>query len=474
MAQILGELGSTGLQRWSGTIHEDFLRELQGSRGYKKYNEMRLNSPVIGALLAAIEMSVRSVSWQFVSDYEDDERVEFLQDALNGLHPSFSDHIVEALTFLPFGWSWFEIVYRRDERGRLVWKTFAPRGQDTLDHWEFDKNGELLGLWQRAAPEYRLVFLPLEKCIHYKNRGEKRNPEGRSILRTAYKDYYYAKNLEQIEAIGVERDLAGLPVIKLPEVADTTDGKDSDATRANEIVRNLRQDEQAGVVLPSGWELELLSTGGSRQMDTDTIINRHESRMLMTALAQFLMLGQEGVGSLALSQDQTDLFTMSVNVVADIIEDALNDQAIPRLLRLNGYDPAGVEIDHSPAGDIDLSALGGFLQQVGSLITWTAADERWLRQAAKLPELSEEEIELERERKQEEALAIAGARFQQQEREQDQGDEMGAQVERYASGRAPDDDERRRWERRYDRLLRRFFMEQKGRVMKGVKRIGKP
>ena len=34
------EIGRTGLNRWGGHVHEEFLRELQGSQGTKAYREM--------------------------------------------------------------------------------------------------------------------------------------------------------------------------------------------------------------------------------------------------------------------------------------------------------------------------------------------------------------------------------------------------------------------------------------------------
>src|SRR5690606_34807459 len=110
------------------------------------------------------------------------------------------------------------------------------------------------------------------------------NPEGRSILRTGWTSYYYAKNLQQIEAIGYERNLAGLPVLTMPPGADTRD-ESEDMDRAKTLVRNIRQDEQSGVVLVDGYQLDLL-TGGSSIKDTaiDNTIKRYESRMLMGAL----------------------------------------------------------------------------------------------------------------------------------------------------------------------------------------------
>ncbi|RPI55955.1 MAG: hypothetical protein EHM56_04845 [Chloroflexi bacterium] len=483
------EIGYTGLKAFHGVVQEEFLTELRGNEAYKRYNEMRLNSGVVGGMLLAIEQSIRGVDWQFVSDLgEDDERLAFLDAALAGMDHSWNDHIIEALTMLPFGYSFFEIVYRPGGQpgdgpelaGRIAWKKLAIRGQDTLFRWELDETGAILGMWQCGAPSYKLVLIPAEKSLHYRTRVEKNNPEGRSILRTAWVHYYYAKNVQQIEAIGIERDLAGLPVITLPENADTNaDDENSDAGKAAEIVRNIRRDEQEGIVLPNGWTLVLLSTGGSRQFDTDGIIHRYESRILMSALAQFLTLGQSSVGTQALSVDMTEFFTMATNAVADVISETFTKYAIPRLLRLNGMDFTGLRLEHSPAGDIDLSVLADFLQKVGDKVTWLPTDESWLRSVARLPEADPEEIAEERERKAEQALAIqqqapAFGRSGQDKGQPAKGDEdsqdmMAAQaVDR---GLAPDDDDRRRYEGRLERLVKRFFTDQQKRVTRGVRRI---
>src|SRR3990172_6455548 len=108
-----GEIGSAGLAEFSGQGQEDFFRGPPGLQGFKRYNEMRMNSPVIGGLLTAIENAIRGVEWRFESEEgEDDERIEFLDAALKNMSHDWNHHISEALTFLPFGWSLFEIVYR--------------------------------------------------------------------------------------------------------------------------------------------------------------------------------------------------------------------------------------------------------------------------------------------------------------------------------------------------------------------------
>jgi hypothetical protein len=476
------EIGSTGLAEFSGQIREDFLSEMTGKNAYKRFNEMRLNCPVIAAELMAIEQSIRSLEFYPESEAGEDPRVDFLKYALDNMSHSFNDHLSEALTMLAFGWTIFEIVYEQygmgEYSGLWGWKKFAVRGQGTLQKWEFDDTGGLKAFWQTAAPKYTPIGIPIEKCLLYRTRVEKNNPEGRSILRSSWIPYYYWKNISQIEAIGIERDLAGLPVCKYPQGAT-----DTDIEKAEALVRNVRNDEQAGVTYPEGFEFSLMSSGGSRLFDTDKIINRYENRMLMASLAQFLMLGAEGEGSLALSADQTSFWAMSTNAVADSIAEVIQKFAIPRLLALNGWDANGISFKHTPAGEQDLASLGTFLGQIASLLTWTPQDEKWLRGVAKLPEIEEDVIIEERDRKNSIAERIASAvqakpdqnnpdnKNQDQQNNPDQKGNNPDQTK--LSAIAKDISIRRPWEGRTQRLLRNFFPQQKNRILKAAKELRK-
>src|SRR3990167_4180169 len=185
------EKGTTGLLAYSGIVQEDFLREMRGREAYKRYNEMRLNNPTVGALLLAIENPLRGMSWTFSSDVENDPRLELLEAARRNLRHSWNDHIIEALTVLPFGFSLFEIVHEK-VGGTWLWKKFAPRGQETVTRWRFGGDGGSAdAFYQQAPPSWTEVEIPLDICLHYRARIERGNPEGRSILRTAWTGYYY-------------------------------------------------------------------------------------------------------------------------------------------------------------------------------------------------------------------------------------------------------------------------------------------
>lgn len=468
------EIGHSGLDEWSGIIRQDFLRELNGREGYKRYNEMRLNSPVIGALLAAIQYSFKAVSFDFSSeDGPEDPRLEFLNDALKKMSHSWDDHITEAMTVLPFGFAPFTVNYKR-EAGRIYWRKLKLLGQDTINNWIFDEGGGLRGLqqYQHLWPDP----IPIERMLLYRINVERNNPEGRSILRTSWIPYYYAKNLMQIEAIGEERGLAGLPVIKLPDGADTSESG-TDMTKAKEIVRNIRQDEQAGLVLPHGWEIELLSSGVNRAFQTDVIIKRYESRMLMGALAQFLLLGQDRVGALATFEGGVDFFTLSINAMADMLADTWTRHIIPRLLRLNGIPTEGISLTHTDAAQTDVVSVGEFLAKIGGNVTWTAEDEQWLRGIARMPEKTLEELEgirAEQEAARQEALArLQQTQSGEGEEDDEDPENMGLlpDVDYFVSSRAPDDDERRKQERRYRSKMVDFLNKQKRRVDRAIAKV---
>jgi hypothetical protein len=63
----------------------------------------------------------------------------------------------------------------------------------------------------------------------------KGSPEGRSLLRSSYVDWVYKKNFATTEAIGIERHLAGYPVMWVP--ANVINGQDagSISTRAFKV-----------------------------------------------------------------------------------------------------------------------------------------------------------------------------------------------------------------------------------------------
>jgi hypothetical protein len=414
---FLDVLGTTGLNRQAGQIDEEWLRQLQGDKGHKIYTEMRDNDPVVGALLYAIKTLIRQTKSQIHKASDDPTAIEyanFLESCIEDMSVSWPDFLAEVLSFLPFGWSYFELLYKmrrghnEDPKlssnfsdGRVGWRKFAVRSQDTLFKWEFDEEGALLGLWQMAPPNYEQVYIPLEKALHFRTETHKNNPEGRSILRNAYRSWYFLKRIQEIEAIGIERDLAGLPVMQVPVellASNATSSQKAVVDDFRDMIQKIRRDEYEGVVIPSdtdidgnptGFKLSLLNAGGRRPMDVDQIVKRYESRIALSVLGEFVLLGMDGVGSFALSSNKTALFAQALGTYLQGIATTFNTQAIPRLMRLNGWNDA----EHYPKlvfSDIetpDVQEIAGALAGLVSAGVITPDDELegWVRDFANLP-----------------------------------------------------------------------------------------
>lgn len=386
------ELGRTGLKEFGGLIYEEFLIQLQGEKGVKIYQEMSNNDPVVGAILFAIEMLIRQVDWKVEPagiEKENIEMADFLESNMFDMSETWQDTISEILSMLVYGWSFHEIVYKKRNGvdintdksskysdGKIGWSKLPIRGQDSLYDWIFSSNGELIAMQQMPAPDYNLRTIPMEKALLFRTKCRKGNPEGRSVLRNAYRPWYFKKNIETIEGIGVERDLAGLPIAWVPpELLDPSASADdrSVLSEIKKIIRNVRRDEQEGIVFPLAYDennnkmydLTLLSTGGKRQFDTNSIIQRYDSRIAMTVLSDFILLGHENVGSFALSSDKTNLFSVALGAWLDSICECFNRKAVPQLFSINGFGISKLpKIVHGDIETIPLNELGNYINKL--------------------------------------------------------------------------------------------------------------
>lgn len=408
------ELGVTGLNRWGGYVFEEFLPDLRWPKSVKVYKEMSSNDPVIGAILFAAKQLIRSASWRVVRGGDsnvDYAAAEFLESCLDDMSMTWADTITEILSMLVYGWSYHEIVYKRrlgDVRnpkykskytdGRIGWRKIAGRAQSSLSEWVFDDNGSILGMIQEAPPDYKKVFIPIEKALLFRTEVEYDNPEGKSILRNAYRPWYFKKRIEEIEGIGIERDLAGLPVLETPEGVDLWSTDDPATVKlrrhAESLVTNIRRDQNEGVVLPSGWKLSLLSTNSRRQFDTNAIINRYDQRIAITILADIVMLGAEKVGSFALSEVKKGLFAVALETFLNSIRDIFNRYAIPRLFAFNSF--PGLKklprLEHSEIETPDLTELARYIQALSGAGMPLFPDvdlENYLREIAGMPRARE-------------------------------------------------------------------------------------
>lgn len=446
--QTFQDVGSLGLRAFSGWVREEFLPQLQGRLAAQKYREMMDNSPVIGAIMFAITATMRKVKWRVEAANDSGEAAEaadFVESCMNDMSHSWEDFIVESLSMLGYGFAPHEIVYKRRlgpdapdgksnyDDGKIGWRRLPIRGQDTVIKWFFDPNGQIKGLTQQPWTGW-LVDIPIEKMLLFRPSQHKNNPEGRSILRTSYVPYYFAKRMQEQEAIVGER-LGGFPLISVPStlIAAAVNG-DAKAALAiatyQRMATNIRIDEQMGAVMPSDvymgangpsqtrqYSLEFVTPAGGqgRSMNFNESIGRYNTQMFASVLADFIQMGHDTRGAQNLGETKVDMFFQAVEGFLNNNAAVLNRHAIPRLFKLNGMSlDLMPEIVPDLAQRIDLDGLSNFvlrLSQAGMPLFPNDELQSFLLDASGLPDVTDDR-----------ALQAAGLTDDQLAREDEMGD----------------------------------------------------
>jgi hypothetical protein len=393
-------LGVAGDNTHNGQIRADeFLPELRGKKAIRKYREMRDNDATIGAVMYSVEQILRDVDFHVTAvDDSDAAKVEaeFVKSVLDDMDHTLDDHISEALSYLSYGFGWFEVIYKRrvgptersDKKhskytdGRLGVKKIAARAPWTISKFDVNqKTGDVLGIEQEVGFMNGKNYIPVNKSIYYRTTSLNGDPSGRSILRNAYTSYEYLNNLQAIEAIAVERELAGIPVARIPAEylsGDASLAQSGFVNNLQQILRDVKFNEQGYIILPSDTypdkdgapsstrlvDIELMASNGKRNIDINPIVSRYQHDIARSVLSEFLLLGTSG-GSYALSKSKTDLFLRALESYIQTIVDVLNKQLVERLWQLNG-----LNYDLMPtieAGDVaphDLREVSSFLRNL--------------------------------------------------------------------------------------------------------------
>lgn len=149
-----------------------------------------------------------------MAEVEGEDIAVFVETCLHDMSMSWEDTLSTILSMLPYGWHTAEIVYKKRkgstgnpqtdskfDDGKIGWRYLPPRSQDTRQRWDIDPDdGSIKGMWQFDPSSRKgLVYLPIEKLLLFRTENRKGSPEGRSILRSAYRPWFFKKRIEEIE-----------------------------------------------------------------------------------------------------------------------------------------------------------------------------------------------------------------------------------------------------------------------------------
>lgn len=399
----LSESGYLGLNVFNGVSNDELKKELNFPNSVNTYKQMSYHS-TINSALTLYENLVGKVDWSFkpIKDANDEElkQAQIINEMMHDLtDQTWSEFISEALSANMYGFSVQEKVYRRRLKangskyndGIIGWKKLPIRNQETIEKFIFSEDGnEVKGVKQNlsaisdvynrySSRTNNEVILPRSKILLFRAGKHNGDPFGKSMLRDAYLAWRFLSVIEEIEANGVAKDLAGLPVLKLPpQYLSSEASADQKAIRAyyENVMRNLQLNQQSALILPQAhdpdtkqplFELELLSLNGSKAMDTSKIKEYYKNLILTSLFADILVLGQSGGGSNALGQVKNSLSASAAETMLRKIRDVINEDLIKQTYELNGWDTSRMgQIDFDNLESEDLESFSKAVQRFAS------------------------------------------------------------------------------------------------------------
>lgn len=335
------ESGSSGTENYSGYLSEEYLQKLKGSAAADIYDQMRRSDATVAMLLSAITNPIKGASWLIESKDESEtgkKIKEFIEHIIfNDLDKCWTDKLGEILTFVPFGFSVFEkthkVVIGHKKFGNYNGiKALAWRSQKTIERWNLNQEtSQLESVSQQSFGDAgKLVDINADNLIIFTLNREGDNFEGISALRPCYGPFLRKNTYLKLIAIGVEKYAVPTPTLKVPEGKETSD----QFTNAIEVLKRYVTHQQSYITMPEGWEIAFTTNN----FDADKIkqvIEMENGEMIKSFMANFLLLGQSGSGSYALSTDLSDFFLGGIEHLANLICETFNRAIIPELVRLN-------------------------------------------------------------------------------------------------------------------------------------------
>jgi len=365
-------IGAMGTAVYGGWVQDsEGSSALKGSRRYQTYSDMLANTSIVGAgvryflnLTASSRWSMQPATGEDVNEDEAHEMAELCEQLLFS-DPKTPWHRVirRAAMYRFYGFSVQEWTAKKRDDGVITMADIRPRPQKTIERWDVDENGDVLGILQRSPQDSREIYLPRGKCLYVVDDTLSDSPEGLGIFRHLAGPAKRLERYEQLEGVGFETDLRGIPVGRGPftQLAQMVkDGSISAADRERiegplrEFVENhikgpklgmmldsmpyLTQDDKASPSAQKQWDLELLKAGSTGQAEVAEAINRVNREMARVLGVEQLLLGESSTGSHALSKDKTQSFFMLVNGTLKELCEAVGDDLLTPLFMLNGWD----------------------------------------------------------------------------------------------------------------------------------------
>lgn len=347
------------------------------------------------AVEKALTLPLRQANLTIETPEKDRGQAEFVRDVLYssgqsaGMTPDLVGIVAQMTDAIAVKRTYHELVFERRPDGRFGYKKVAWRPPSSCEMIRDRKTGDLRGFRQYVDPETvseirrrsdprdvapvytnqydeGYVVIPKNRALVYVH-GQHRDPiNGVSDLDTTH----WAWTMQQKIMLLWATFLDGQANAKVVAYGDSKTEAENNARAIASLRGSGVLGMQRNVSNPDQKLWELLDTSGKGADQFAAMITYLDQQMTMSVLAGFLDLtsnATQGIGSYALSADQSGLFLTSRQAVAKEIAAEVTQQLIAPLVRINfGHDAPVPRLVFEKMSQDQTDKAIQLLQQLGS------------------------------------------------------------------------------------------------------------
>tara|TARA_R110000803_G_scaffold49530_2_gene103012 strand:- start:1703 stop:4210 length:2508 start_codon:yes stop_codon:yes gene_type:complete len=361
---------------------------LLGRKGFPIYDQMRIDDQV-KACLTLKKFATVAPNYEITpasTDEQDLEVADFVKYALDKMHGSIIDSILEIMTALDYGYSITEINYKTfdtgEHKGRIGLKSLKTK-QPYYYRFAVDEFSNLLKngiVYDRGGQEN---YYPTSKFLIFSYQKEFGNHYGSSDLRPAYRGYWSKDVLIKMWNIYLER-FANPTVIGKYKSNDP-----SGRTNLRNILDNLTSKTSITHRMDE-YDIGILESGRSSTNDFNSALNFYNKSIARSILIPDRLMAEGETGAYSQAKIHFDVFLWVIQKLRqDIEETVMNEQLIKRLVSYNFSNVQELpKFTFNPMTDeqkIELQTLFITAVEKGVVVP-TLEDENVLRRQLNFPE----------------------------------------------------------------------------------------
>jgi hypothetical protein len=231
--------------------------------------------------------------------------------------------------------------------------------------------------------------IDFRKVVYSSYNANPAQPLGRSPLEACYQQWREKELINTFLISGIQRDLAGMPVLRIPQQlfdeaeADPTGPAAATIEGLQENMANLHQGESTFTILPSDthsengsgaflYDFKLQGIDGvNKSFDIPAIIEQKNKAIHKVLAGLHLSSAETGGNSYNSLAGISDIVSVYVKNDSQVIDDMWNKQIFPLLLRLNSMVVKSEDMPRWKGGEptkLTLEEKGQYFNRIGRFI----------------------------------------------------------------------------------------------------------